>query len=322
MKANPSACTIQQLIAAKQDAEARFRSYPNVLAIGIGSKFKRSPGLRRPARVEGLACIQFFVSRKVQTLRAARRLPQFLYSTARGGRRRRISTDVIPVGRIQAATCGAGSTLDANRDHGLITLIFRNKVPQSREFFLISCAHVAGNMRRSPPSFNELTSASSSAIPFARTLALSTAQGDEIEYDIALAKIEAAALPLPELRVTGTNQALRSFLPLRSIQPGLGVNAALQRGRAHGTVDTMHASADVRYAGATFRVHNLFGLNLPAGRGDSGGLVYRASQAVGIVVAASPLGWLWFQPLELAVNFLSKIAGIDLSVFNTPKENP
>jgi hypothetical protein len=323
MESNSSACTIQQLIAAQQDAEARFRSYPNVLAIGVGAKFKR--GTRKtnpPAKVEGLACIQFFVTRKVRSLKPHQRLPGFLYTKSRGGRRGRISTDVIPVGRIQAASCGAGSRLDSNRDHGLITLIFRNKVPRSREYFLISCAHVAGNMLRSAPAFNELTCASSSAIPFARTVSLTMARGDEIQYDIALAKIEAAALPLRELRVKGTNTALRSFLPLRSIQLGLGVNAALQRGRAHGTVDTMHASADIRYASATFRVHNLFGLNLPGGRGDSGGLVYRDSQAVGIVVAASPQGWLWFQPLEPAVNFLSEIAGIDLSVFNTPKENP
>jgi hypothetical protein len=75
-------------------------------------------------------------------------------------------------------------------------------------------------------------------------------------------------------------------------------------------------TADIDYGGGTFLVHNLFGVNLAAAKGDSGGLIYRETQAMGIVVAASPLGWLWFQPLQPAFSFLGNIAPVNISAFH------
>jgi hypothetical protein len=316
--ATPEAMAARRLLLVKRFAFRRYRSFPNVLAVGVGAKFESGPGrFARARKLKGLTCIQFFVVRKRKDLRPRHRLPKFLYQRFGDGRvdfRAKVPTDVISVGGLRAA-CGAGSRLDSSRDHGLITLIFRNKAQAGQPFYLITCAHVAGDIRRSPPAYPELTSDDSSARPLARTLFNSTARAGGIDYDIALAKIDAGALPLPELRIRNTGRALSSFLPLRSIQQGLDVGAALRGHSIHGTVDSLQMSAAVSYGGETVLVHNLFGVNVSADPGDSGGLVYRGAQAVGIVVAASPRGWLWFQPLGPATEFLDRIAPFRISIF-------
>ena len=248
-----------------------------------------------------------------------RRLPGFVYGRFPNGgvdRRRKVPTDVIPVGSIQAAGCAAGSQLDSNVDHGLITLIFRNKAEPGNVYYLLSCAHVAGDPGRSPPAYPVLNSDCSSATPFAVTLVNSTANAREIAYDIALARLQDDALPVEELRIRDETFSLDSFLPVQSIQQGLAVSAVLRSYSTRGSVDSLDASAEVGYAAGTFLVHNLYGVNVAAQKGDSGGLVYRGSQAVGLVVAASPQGWLWFQPLEPAVSFLNTISPVAIRVFN------
>lgn len=306
------------LLRVKHFALRRYGSYPNVLGVGIGTKFKRH---RRASvssrRIGHVTSIQFFVSRKRQTLIPRHRLPSFVYHrfpNERIDRRRKIPTDVIPVGRIHAA-CGAGSHLDSNRDHGLITLIFRNQAESGKPFHLISCAHVVGDLHRSPPAYVELTSDCSTAEPFARTRFNSTADTGEVTYDIAMARIDDSALPLKELRVRDETFSLNSFFPLRLIQPGLGVSVVLRNYSSHGAVDSLHASASVSYGSETFLLHNLFGVNVPAAKGDSGGLIYKDTQAVGIVVAASPRDWLWFQPLQSAISFLEKTARVGIRPF-------
>jgi hypothetical protein len=300
----------------KRFAWLRYGSHPNVLAVGIGAKFTGgSPGGR--SRVPGVTCIQFFVRRKRRSIQPRDRLPRFVYCRLPDGgvdRRRRMLTDVIAVGGIRAA-CGAGSLLDSNPDHGLVTLIFRNKAEPRRPVYLVSCAHVAGDIRRTPPAYDGLTVGGSAADPFARTLANTTAQAGEVDFDIALARVENAALPVRELRVRDEPLALESFYSPGSIQQGLSVSAVLRSHSTHGTVDSVHATAEVAYGRDAFQVHNLCGVAVEAAGGDSGGLIYREAQAVGIVVAASPEGWLWFQPLEPAIARLEQCAGFPIRVF-------
>lgn len=309
---NPLAREFPALLLVKRFALRRYGAYPNVLAVGLGTKFQRRS--RNPAsagRVEGVACIQFFVSRKLRRVPPHRRLPGFVYARLPDGgvdRRRKVPTDVIPVGSIHAAGCGAGSQLDSNVDHGLITLIFRNKAEPGNVFYLLSCAHVAGDPGRSPPAYPELNSDCSGATPFAVTIVNSTAAGGEMAYDIALARLQDAALPVEELQVRDESFSLDAFLPVQSIQQGLAVSAVLRNYSTRGSVDSLDATAVVNYGAGTFLVHNLYGVNVAAQKGDSGGLVYSESQAVGLVVAASPQGWLWFQPLESAVTFLNAIS--------------
>ena len=119
-----------------------------------------------------------------------------------------------------------------------------------------------------------------------------------------------------ELRVRDESFRLKSFFPAQSLQQGLTVSAVLRSGSTRGAVAALQVSADVTYGRETFLVHNLFGVNVSASKGDSGGLIYRDTQAVGIVVAASPAGWLWFQPLQSAISFLNTISPVSIGVFN------
>jgi len=317
---HPRAQEIPALLLVRRFAHRRYGAYPNVLAVGLGTKFQRRS--RNPAsagRVEGVTCIQFFVSRKLSRMQPHRRLPGFVYGRLPNGgvdRRRKVPTDVIPVGSIHAAGCAAGSQLDSNVDHGLITLIFRNKAGPGDVFYLLSCAHVAGDPGRSPPAYPELNSDCSGATPFAVTVVNTTAAAGEMAYDVALARLEDAALPVKELQVRDEPFSLDAFFPVQSIQQGLAVSAVLRNYSTRGSVDSLDATAEVDYGAGTFLVHNLYGMNVAAQKGDSGGLVYAESRAVGLVVAASPQGWLWFQPLESAVSYLNAISPVAFRVFN------
>ena len=309
----------RELLAVRHAAHRRYHSYPNVLGVGIGTKFqRRSPNAPFARRIRDLTCIQFFVTRKRKGIPPRHRLPGFVYHRFPDGRvdrRRKIPTDVIPVGGMRAA-CGAGSPLSCNGDRGLITLIFRNQVEAGKPFYLISCAHVVGDMGRSPPACDAVTTEDSTAALFARTVVTSTAEAGVVAYDIGLARIQDGILPLREMRIRDEAAPLDSLLPLRSIQQGLGVTAVLKNCSRHGTVDSLHAAADVSYGGETFLVENLFGINVAASTGDSGGLIHADARAVGIVVATSPGGWLWFQPLESALLFLNGISPVGIRVFN------
>ena len=307
-----------KLVAAKRFAFKQYGKYPNVIGVGIGTKFKRMSRHRNSAeRLANTTCIQFFVSRKKRTVSQHHKLPRFVYGRFADGRvnfREKIPTDVIELGKIRAA-CTAGSQLDSNTEHGLITLIFKNKADLVEPLFLISCAHVAGDIHISPPAYDELTSDCFPANPFAHTIANTTAIQDEIMYDIALAGISASAPPIQELTIRGADYSLTGFLPVESIQQGMWVDAVLRNVNSRGNVDALHATASIQYGPQVFQVHNLFGVNVTAQKGDSGGLVHQNGDAVGIVVAASPAGWLWFQPLKPAFEYLQTISPINISVF-------
>ncbi len=308
----------RRLLVVRRLAHQRYGRYRNVVGVGLGTKFKRAPGRPdSPAKVPGTTCIQFLVTRKQRSVAHGHNLPRFLYGRSLSGAvdyRERIPTDVIQVGGIHAAG-GAGSRLDSNTEHGLITLIFRNQADPAQPFFLLSCAHVAGDMQRSPPADEALTSDCSPAQPFANTLVNSTAVAGDVSYDIALARIVTNALPLEELTIRGESFKLTGFIPAQFIQQGTWVSATLRNANPRGSIESLHATATIQYGSQLFQVHNLFGVNVAAQKGDSGGLIYQDAQAVGIVVAASPAGWLWFQPLEPAFQYLQAIAPFEISLF-------
>jgi hypothetical protein len=306
------------ILFAKHAALQIYGRYPNVIGVGIGTKF-RGHGKRRQKikPVAGVKCIQFFVERKTKSVQKRRKLPKFVFARSKDGSISygiRIPTDVIEVGAIERA-CGAGCQLDSNTEHGLMSLIFTNKADDARSFFLLSCAHVAGDIGRTPPAFPDLTSDCSPANPFAETITNSTEANGEVSYDIALARIDDAALPLEELTIKNHTARIDRFFPSGSIQQGMWVDAELRSNEPRGSVDSLDASADIQYGSKLLTVHNLFGVNVRAAKGDSGGLVYQNSQAVGIVVATSPRGWLWFQPIESAFEYLQSISPIPIKVF-------
>jgi len=107
----------------------------------------------------------------------------------------------------------------------------------------------------------------------------------EVAYDIALARIVTNALPLEELTIRGESFKLTGFMPAQFIQQGTWVSATLRNANPRGSIESLHATATIQYGSQLFEVHNLFGVNVAAQKGDSGGLIYQDAQAVGIEVS-------------------------------------
>jgi hypothetical protein len=296
-------------------AKRRYLRLPNVVGIGIGTKY-----VHRNATDEHLS-IQFFVARKMprRKVSVGHRLPSYLYGRSADGsidRSYRVITDVIEVGKVRA-TCGSGSPIESLGQIGAITLLFRNKKRPS-ESFLLSCAHVAGDLISQIPVSNELHSdCRRRQRPFARTVLAATAENGELSYDIALGRLESSLPANEDLRVeTRPPTRLSRFLPREEITAPLLCNCAFP-------VSNVPTAAIVSFAGQVrveypigeLVVRDAFVLGASISGGDSGGLVFVDDAAVGIVFASSPDGFAWFHPLGPAFNFLAQLHGKPLSCF-------
>ena len=273
----------------------RYAGYPNVIGVGTGLKYVGG-------RARDLLCVQFYVRRKVARPGEGR-LPRFVWARRRDGsivRSRRVPTDVIELRRLGFA-CRSGEPVEALGEAGALTLLFRNKAPGAARHYVLTCAHVAGDVRQSPPVEPALESACCArGRLLARTLANATHAGGTLAYDIAVAEVAPACLPQPELRVVGSARPLRRFLRGAEIAPGLGVSCAFPvSNAAGGTVASDRVALPLRLDGREYTVENLFLLGADARPGDSGGLVYEGEAAIGILVGRAE-GWSVFQPLDEA----------------------
>jgi hypothetical protein len=308
----------QELRLLRRTAAACRRSYRhrrNVLDVGVGVKYRAG---RRSG--EGL-CVQFCVSRKLRRPGASR-LPRFVYARRRDGspdRRHRIQTDVVVV-RDARFACVSGSGLDAPGERGTLTLLFRNR--SDGLFHLLTCAHVAGSLAHAPPGDPRLESECCPGGGFATTLAHSVAVRGVVDWDVALARVEARCAPQPERRVMGSRTALRHLRSADAILPGERVECATaSSGRFAAWVASDARSLRIRLDRVVYRVRNLFLLEARPRPGDSGGLVFDGDEAVGILVAVAgadapgQAGWGLFQPLAGAIAHLEELCGFPLRVF-------
>ena len=296
-----------------------YRHHRNVLDVGVGVKYRA--GHRSG---EGL-CVQFCVSRKLRRPGASR-LPRFVYARRRDGspdRRRRIPTDVVVV-RDARFACAAGTRLDAPGETGTLTLLFRNG--SDGAFHLLTCAHVAGSLAHSPPGDPRLESECCPGGVFATTVAQSVALRGVVDWDVALAKLDARCAPQPERRVEGSRTPLRRLRAPEAILPGDRVECATARsGRFEAWVASDARSLRIRLDRVVYRVRNLFLLEARPRPGDSGGLVFDGDEAVGILVAVAGddapgnAGWGLFQPLAGAIAHLEERCGFPLRVFDTSR---
>lgn len=291
-------------------AARRYRRMPHVLAVAAGRK-------SRGGRPTDELAVQFLVDRKLR--RPRRRIPRYVFARRADGsvdRSRCFVTDVLEVGRIELA-CGGGSGLDALGETGSITLVFRDRAASAPRWCLLTCSHVAGDLRESPPVDDALASRDcASAWPFARVVKNEVAAGGAIEYDIALAELGPVAvaelgsgkLARIDGRVEG-GRRLVGFVAREEIGPPLEIEwRGAASGRTSASVTTFELSADVVLDQRTLAVPHLYTLDCPARPGDSGAVVYTGERAVGLVVARSPLGFCWFQPLGPALDHLSSLA--------------
>ncbi len=307
--------TYPELRRMSDACRERFRGRRNVIDVGVGLKFEAGVPVG-----DGL-CIQFCVTRKIRTPGRSR-LPRYVYARRRDGsvdRRRRISTDVVVV-RDARFTCAAGNRLDAPGEFGTETLLFRNQ--GDGLYYLVTCAHVAGDLSQSPPADPRIECACCPGAQFATTLLNSVQQGGIVDWDIALARLEASCTPQHELRVEGSPVPLRRLRPQAEIIPGAWVECATARSGAFpARIASDTRAFDLVLDGTQYRVRNLMLMQAQPLPGDSGGLVYSGDEAIGILVgvagddAPGNQGWGLFQPLEGALGHIAAQCGFPLSAF-------
>jgi hypothetical protein len=320
----PEVGLYEELIRAKRAALRLYRSYRNVIGISTGTKYVKNTA------TENHASIQFYVREKgLPKNRKVKPLPRFVYGRFKNGkvdRKVKFTTDVIGVGRVRMV-CGAGSPISSSigltRRDGTMTFVFKNKARSDSHYYVLSCAHVIGNMdgQTELPVIIE-TECSPGITPFAAIL-FSPVPHRRIEYDIAIAQINSACLPLPDLKIAGTNGNLRSFMPKDQIIPSLPVSCVLPVSNAESGVVGSHGGwIKIEYGkGTYYEVENAWMVKVD-GRvrdGDSGGLIYDGKAAVGIVFAASKSGrgWAWFHPLIDAFEYVRQNVSMDLKCFSS-----
>jgi hypothetical protein len=296
--------------------QRNYQHYPNVLGIGMGSKFIQG------RRTSDASCVHFYVHNKPRNLPRRQLLPRFVFGRSSTGaldRTRRYATDVIELKGLRFA-CGAGTEIEAIGASGALTLLFQNRAPGQSGQYLVTCAHVAGDVRQSPPVDPEIRFESAPQVKvYATTLANSTARQGTVEYDIALARLNPGSGPLPELHVANSPVILRRFMPASQLRPGLRLDCAFPVSNvAFATLASQRISLPLRLDGQSYQVNNLFLIDHTPRPGDSGGLLYMESEAAGILVGLAE-NWGLFQPLDEAMAYLQQISPIPIACFKTTK---
>jgi hypothetical protein len=312
----------EELIRTGRAALRLYKKYPNVVGISTGTKY-----VKRTA-TDNHASIQFYVRKKgFPKSRKRKALPRFMYGRFKDGkvnRKLRFTTDVIEVGRVRIV-CGAGSPISSSigltRQIGTMSFVFRNKAESDNNYYVVSCAHVIGNIdEQGDLSVVVESETRPGTVPFAKTLFSSVQEIQVVEYDVAIAQINSACLPMRDLEIIGTNVGIRSFMPKNQIIPPLPVRCMLPVSNAEkGTVESYAGSVSIEYRKGTYEVENAWMVKVDrrVRVGDSGGIIYVGGAAIGVVFAASDMddGWAWFHPLIDAFEYIRKNVSVKLKCF-------
>jgi hypothetical protein len=312
----------KELMRAKRVALRLYRNYPNVVGISAGTKYVEG------AATDNHASIHFYVREKWRSKsHKGKVLPRFVYGRFKNGkvnRKLRFATDVIEVGRVRMV-CGAGSPISSSigltRQNGTMTFVFRNKDDSDSNSYVVSCAHVIGNIdgQNDIPVVVE-SETRPETIPFATTLFSSAQDHQVVKFDIAIAQVNPACLPMQDLEIVEGNVAIRVFMPKNQIIPNLPVRCMLPVSNAkRGVVRSHDGSVSIEYRKGTYEVQNarMVQVDKRVRRGDSGGIIYVGGTAIGMVFAASDSenGWAWFHSLIDGFEYLKKNVNIKLKCF-------
>ncbi len=301
----------------------RYGRHPNVIGIGSGLKFTKGQLLLKETdKNQGvetspyIPCIHFYVRQKLQDLPSGSRLPHFVYArTAEGkvDRTWRVPTDVVRVGYPRFAQ-KSGTEIFPTGKSGTITMVFRNLAESGSSSYIVTCAHVVGDLAQSPPVDPIINSQSGAKL--ASTLVNSTEAAGTVTYDIALARLLRNCAPGDDLRIEGTTTKISGFLPNSQIRPGLQVECAFPVSNVvRATVASDRITLPIILDGREYNVSNLFLIDHAVTKGDSGGLLYSDELAAGILVAMSDEGRGLFHPLEEAFGHLQQISSIPIQCF-------
>lgn len=313
----------EDLKRAKHAAMRLYRKYPGVIGVGTGTKYTDGNA------TDNHAAIQFYVPRKLPHAERGARLPRFVYGRFKSGkinRRVRFLTDVIEVGRVRMA-CEAGSPISARigltRQNGRATFVFKNKASDDRHYYILSCAHVLGDIDAEthiPPIID--SECCPNVEPFATPVFSSSQVDQKVEYDIAIAQVTDTCPDLRDGEIAGTNAHIRSFMESDQIIPPLLVTCVLPLSNARNAVVSSAAgSVTVEYRGGVYEVDNAWLMKAERRviEGDSGGLVYSGDKGIGVVFASAETddGWAWFHPLGDAFDFVAQNVKRQLNCFGS-----
>ena len=313
-----------ELIRAKRAALQLYKNHPNVVGISTGTKYVKSTA------TDNHASIQFYVKEKGLPKRhRGKTLPRFVYGRFKNGkinRKLKFTTDLIKVGRVRMV-CGAGSPISGSigltRQDGTMTFIFKNKAKTDKNSYVVSCAHVIGDIdgQSDLPVIIE-SECSPGITPFGKITFSSVQDHKLIEYDVAIAQINSKCLPLPDLKIEGTDIIIRSLMPKDQIIPSLPVSCMLPVSNAKsGVVGSYGGVVKIEYGKRTYKVENAWMVKVDSRvrEGDSGGLIYDNNVAIGIVFGASKSGggWAWFHPLIDAFEYVCENVDMELKCFNS-----
>jgi hypothetical protein len=304
----------QVLIRTLEVSRKNYSRYPNVVGIGTGIKYSNG----HPQ--DNKLCIHFYVRKKVKRLPRRKKLPKFVYARSDDGSvdySTKIPTDIVELKRLKFA-CKSGNEIDVTGESGTITIIFRNRSVSANqsEFYLLTCAHVAGELRRSPPVDPSMRSSCGQMGQLsASTIVNSTERNNAVEYDIALAQIHPESTPQPEHQIIQSSATLRRFMSSEDIRAGMPLECAFPRSNVtRANVMGLRTSLPLAIDGREYTVHNLFLIDQQPRPGDSGGLLYEGDNAVGILVGMAD-GRGLFQPLSEAFAHLQKISPVAIQCF-------
>lgn len=295
----------------------RYGQYPNVIGIGSGLKVtKGHVQFNKAGEIDTTPCIHFYVRHKVLDVPSGSRLPRFVYARTPEGlvdRTRRIPTDVVSIGSPRFAQ-KSGTAIFPTGKSGAITMVFQNVAESKRLSYLVTCAHVVGDLMQSPPIDPIICDQSGAQL--ATTIANATAVQGAVTYDIALARLLHNCAPGDALGIEGTETKINGFLPHSQLRPGLQVDCAFPASNVlTATVVSDRITLPIVLDDLECLVSNLFLINHAAQKGDSGGLLYSDELAAGILVAMSEEGWGLFQPLDEAFEHLQEISPIPIQCF-------
>ncbi len=301
---------VQSVIA---HARRKFLAADNILAIGRGRKRTGGETLDVPAVI-------FYVRKKGPHHHdAGSRIPRKLYDRDSSGsvdRSRYFRTDVREVGRIEAVSSGRQCSSSFRK--GTASLVFDAPGGDSREVYVLTCAHVIGDVQLMTPGFKrvKLRLPGSGTARGSRLHQVSQRNG-RLEFDIAIARLDdgAPAVPLRVVPKDGTSltRFMNPPLPQDRRVKILGCKTGIVKsGRI---VGPLHTSVPIPFVGGSLLVRNLYVIDdFTPKSGDSGGIVYSRDRAVGLVVARFSTGGCLIHSLYSATKRLLRNSSLDFDV--------
>lgn len=257
-------------------------------------------------------CIRVYVKQKIPVAELKYKVPKFAYGRSSDGRVNysiKIPTDVVSL-EVSGLCCMSGSEIRAVGERGTLTLLFKNKREQGSRHYLITCSHVVGNMTRSPPVNREIESPCCGNGISSKTVANSVVNDNVVEYDIALVSVPEDCANSGELKIDGRETRIRNFLSPSGIVRNLALDCSFPISRIRRVrVSSGRVSLPFSVNGKETTFKNLFAIDAKPRQGDSGGLLFFESSAVGILVAfVGSEGY--FQPIEESFEYLKSLSGV------------